>query len=307
MWFKNLRCYRLSRRSEWQVETLEQQLMEHRFRPCGRLEAASYGWVPPLGRKGTQLVHAANGCLLLCARKEDKLLPSSVVRAEVNERVERIEDEELRDVSRKERERIRDEVVQDLLPRAFSRLTDVAAYVDPRRGWILIDAASASKAEELLSLLRQSVGSLPVKPLGVQGSGAEVMTGWLGGSVQARGFKVLDECELRAPGEDGGILRCRRQALDAEEIQTHLRAGKQAVRLAVEWDERLSCVLGEDLSIRRLRFSDAVKQEREDVAAEDDLARLDADFTFMTLELSRFLPALLSVFGGEARAVDDAA
>ena len=83
----------------------------------------------------------------------------------------------------------------------------------------------------------------------------------------------------------------------------HLRNGKQAVRLAVTWGDRLSCVLGEDLSVKRLRFSDIVQEERPHTEAEDALARFDADFGLLTLELGRFIPWLLNTFGGEDQAV----
>ena len=51
--------------------------------------------------------------------------------------------------------------------------------------------------------------------------------------------------------------------------------------------------------MRRLRFSDALVEEAAEAAADDQAAALfDADFTLMSLELRRFLPRLIEVFGG---------
>ena len=62
-----------------------------------------------------------------------------------------IETEQMRRVARKEKESIRDEVLQELLPRAFTRSKLTYAYIDPRQGWILVDNPTASKAEEMIS------------------------------------------------------------------------------------------------------------------------------------------------------------
>ncbi len=112
-------------------------------------------------------------------------------------------------------------------------------------------------------------------------------------------FVISDQCELRDTKKEGGIVRCSQQDLFADEIQSHLKAGKQVTRLAIEWRERLSCILSEDLTIKRLKFLDVVLDAAHEQGAEDEAAQFDADFTLMTLELSRFIPALTEIFGGE--------
>ena len=47
--------------------------------------------MPPLGEDTETLVHAANGRFLLCMRREEKLLPATVVREQVAERIAQIE------------------------------------------------------------------------------------------------------------------------------------------------------------------------------------------------------------------------
>lgn len=306
MWFKNLCVYRLTDSFDLSAEALHEQLGRKAFRRCGSLEMASIGWVPPLGQDGQMLTHSANGRIMLTARKEEKVLPAAVVREIAAERVMEIETEQVRTLRRKEKEDIRDEVLQDLLPRAFTRSKLTHAYIAPRDGLIVVDSASANRAEELISLLREVLGSLRVKPLKVRHAPAAVMTAWVEGSDKAPGFEPLDECELRDLGEEGGVVRCRKQDLSSEEMQGHLRAGKQAVRLAVEWNERLSCVLGDDLIIRRLRFADVLQEEAAN-SGEDAAARFDADFALMSLELATFLPNLLDAFGGEEEDLEKAA
>ncbi|MCP4043794.1 MAG: recombination-associated protein RdgC, partial [Gammaproteobacteria bacterium] len=269
------------------------------FRACGSLQMESLGWVPPLGRNGTQLTHAAVGNIAICLRKEQKVLPASVVREMVEEKLLALEQEEGRPLRRREREGIKDEVLLSMLPRAFARATHCFAYISPKESLLAVDAATPRVAEELISLLRVSLGSMAVVPVAVKEAPSAVMTRWLDGKSLPRDFEIEDECELRDPEVEGGVVRCKRQDLLSGEIRTHLRAGKQVVKLAVNWDRRLSCVFGEDLAVKRLRFSDVVQEQSGDAKTDDEVACFDNDFALMTMELSRFIPRLMEVCGGE--------
>lgn len=299
MWFSSLQLYRLTKPFTLSPEALEEQLAASAFRACGSLQPASYGWVAPLGRHSEQLVHTANGHIMICARKEEKILPSSVVRDFLNEKVQAIEEVQARPVRRKEREALKEEVMQDLLPKAFTRSTLTYAYISPRDNLIVVDASSAKKAEELVSYLRRCIGSLPAQPPVVRSAPAAVMTQWLNGIEVPVDMVINDECELRDPADEGGIVRCKRQDLASDEIQAHLTAGKQVVRLAISWADHLSCLISDDLSIKRLRFEDEILEQGKDVDGADFAACFDNDFTIMSLELSRFIPRLLEMFGGE--------
>lgn len=300
MWFRNLILYRLDSGFDIDPEQLAEQLSTHAFHPCGPLAASSHGWVPPLGRLGSELTHSAAGRTLICARHEERLLPAAVVREALEQRVEEIENQQARSVGRKERQQLKDEITFELLPKAFTRSRRNYAYIDTKQGWLVVDASSPKRAEELLSLLRESLGKLPARLPQTHLSPTVVMTEWLTGDRQSGLFEPLDECELRDPQEEGGVVRCRNQPLFGDEIATHLEAGKRVTRLAVRWDERLNFLLTDDLTIKRLRFEDMVNDELEQLDDSDELAMFDARFALMGLELARLLPALLEAFGGES-------
>lgn len=297
MWFRNLQLYRLTETFGLDAEALHEALTEKVFKPCGGLDTHSVGWSSPLGKHSDLLVHAANGRLMICQRREDRILPSAVVREALNEKVEEIEAEEARPVGRKEKTRLKDEIIVDLLPRAFTRSSHLYAYIDPKAGWIVVDSGTPKKAEEMLSLLRETLGSLKIKPVAVSNAPAMVMTRWLENGTPPP-FTVTDECELKEPVENGGIIRGRKLDLGSDEVQSHLEAGKQVTRLGVEWNERVSCLLCDDLSIKRLRFLDLVMEEAAEVEADDAAARFDADFTLMAAELNQLIPAVVDAFGG---------
>ena len=300
MWFKNLRAYRLTSPFDLSPEQLGEKLSQREFQPCAKSQALSAGWVAPLGAESSELVHAAGGRMLLKLKREERLLPSTVVREQLEEKVAAIESAQGRKVYRKERLTLKDEIVADCLPRAFTRSSSVHAYIDVAAQWIFVDAASAGRAEELLNLLRECIGSFPVLLPQVNDAPAATMTGWLVHRNLADDFALGEECELREPGEDGGVVRCRGVDLLSEEVETHLQAGKQVARLSLSWEERVSLVLAEDLCLRRLKFADELMKENEDIPEADNAARLDADFALMSAAVTSLQERIMKLFGGEA-------
>ena len=298
MWFRNLALYRFTRPFELAPEALEEQLAARPARPTGPQELQASGWAPPLGRGGQTLVHAAGGQLMICARTEERILPPAAVRELLEERIEAIEANEGRRVKGREKRELREALVLEMLPRAFVRSRLQYAWIDPRGGWLVVDTATASRAEALLTLLRDTLGSLPVRPLAVRQSPAALFTAWLQEGRVPAPFEAGDACELRAPEAGGAVVRIRGESPFSEEVGAHLAAGKQVTRLALSFDERIRFVLDEQLLVRQLRFEDLVLDELPD--ADSEAERFDADFALMTGELGRLLPALVALFGGEA-------
>ena len=298
MWFRNLQVYQLTKAVEFSGEALHEQLLERQFNPCRSHEPASFGWTPPLGKEAPLLTHVTNGCIMICACQEQRLLPASVVREALEERLEALEVDEDRKVRGKELARLRDEVVFDLLPRAFTKSTRTFAYIDPANGWLVVDSPSTKRAEELITLLRETLESFPLIPLSTPRDPSDVLSAWMEGTEQHNGFTVLGDCELRDPAAEGSVIRCKGQDLAGDEIVALLRSGNRVTRLAIEWDERVSFVLCEDLSIKQLKFLDLIQEEAANIETEDEADRFDADFSLMNLELSRLLNKLIEIFGG---------
>ncbi len=301
MWFKNLIFYRFNAAFDKDAEALETALAETPFQPCGSQELSRSGWIAPCKSLPDQLVYSCAGYYLICTQKEEKILPSGVIRQSLEERVQKIEKEEARKVYRRERTQLKDEIILDLLPRAFSKRNQTYALIAPQAGLILVDASSHKSAEDLLSQLRNSLGSLPVILTDVKQSPAAVMSHWLEQQEPLpTSLQLLDESELKDNLVEGGVIRIKGQDLTSSEIVAHLEAGKRVAKLALEWDENLRFMLHEDLSVHRLKQTDQFKERQQDVA-DDELARFDADVAQLGLELTRLIPDILNAFGGEVQ------
>jgi recombination associated protein RdgC len=295
--FKNAKVFRLSAPFEWDQMGLHEGLSAHRFRPCGPLEVASMGWTSPLGANAELLAQAVNGCLMVAARRQERLLPASVVAEAVAERVAEIEQEEIREVSRRERSALRESILAQMLPQAFTRSRVVRAYIDPTGGWAVVDAASDKLAEEILSLLRESLGSFPARPLEPTVPVSERLSAWVASGRAGEGFELEDQCELRDPSDARSVVRCRGMDLTIPEVKAHLDSGKRVVALGLAWGEHLSLVLDEALGLKRLRFADELIDAAAEDVGEDEALRLEAELSIMTDQLRSLLNGLTGEFG----------
>lgn len=301
MWFKNLILYRFNKPFELSAGELEEKLTEKRFLSCGSQDMSTYGWVPPLGRHGDMLTHAANGFVMVCARREEKILPASVIKEVLDERIEAIEQEQDRQVFSKEKKTLKDDVIMELLPKAFTKSQNTFAYIDAEAGWMVLDASSFKKAEDLTSCLRECVGSLPVITPALKNAPSALMTQWLQQNpVVPAPFTLGFDCELREPGDEGGQISIKKQELITDEILAHLDSGMQVSKLALNWDEKQTFVLGDDLIIRKLKFTEVIEEKLDEINAETAAEQFDADFSVMTLSIRELVTDLIKALGGES-------
>lgn len=295
-WFKNLQIYRLNTPLEFTEQELEQKLQAHKYYPCSQSDMNKFGWGNPLSTSEL-LYFKFEKQFLLVSHKEEKILPAPVIKTEMEERITILEEKENRKLKKTEKQAIKDDVVAMLLPRAFSKHQHTAIWLDLENQLVYVDSASAKRAEDTLALLRKSLGSLPVVPISFTLEPSEVMTNWVAKGYTPSWLTLLEEAELKAFDTES-IIRCKRQDLETEEIGSHLIAGKCITKLALEWEEHFSFVLNDDATLSRLKFSDEIKEQNDDVLKEDIAQRFDADFVLMTGEIKQFMQKLIEEMGG---------
>ncbi len=298
MWFKNIRFYCFTKPFDMTPEMLEEKLKQHAFQPGPNFDRSRTGWVSPLGKEGETLAHVVGDYIMFCARKDEKLLPASVVNDALAEKVEEIEQKQARKLARKEKLQLKDDVIATLLPRAFTRTRRTYAYLAPKDNLLIINTSSASVAEELTVSLRDSLDSLPVALPTAQHAPSDVMTHWLQQQKASENFVINQDCELFNPLEDSNVVRCKGQDLYSEEITAHLDAGKQVKKLGLVWNDTLSCVVAADLAITRLKFEDMILERAGDGDPESEAQQFDQDFAIMSLAISKFMESLSAAFGG---------
>lgn len=291
-WFKNAIIYQLTKKIDF--ESIEKQLKECEFTPCGSADVSHFGWSAPLVTS-ENLSHQADGKILLIAKREEKILPTEVVNRELNKRITALEEKEQRKLKKVERLSLKDDVIATLLPQAFSRIKTTALYIDTMKQLIFVDAASSKTAEDALALLRKSLGSLPVVPLAFNSAPCEVMTKWV--TDTAPDWLILrKEVEIREK-EDLGVIHCKQKDIEDEEIIDLVQNGLIS-KLALEWENNLKFILVEDGTLKRLKFDDNITEQNDDIVKEDVTARFDVDFVLMASVLGKTVDSLIKEFGG---------
>ncbi len=296
MLFKNVFIYRLSQPFNLSGSDLDQQLMDNLFVPCSGIKPSSFGWTPII--EGTEaLVHEVAGSLLLCARREDKVVPASAVNEALAARVQKLESAEGRKLRAKERQGMKENVMAELLPRALPRAKRVYGYIAPGDDLLVINTSSASEAEMFIDCLRDTLGSFPVTVPQVKSKPTDVFTQWLLTRKLPDGFSLGDQCDLMDP-EDRASVSCRRVDLDTSEVRSHVEAGKTCFRIGLRWHGDISFSIDRDLALKQIKVENTANDAPEE---EDPIASLDAALAHMSLEFARLFPALFNALGGETR------
>lgn len=304
MWFKNLYLYRLQDDFSVTPEELHEKLTEKLFFECGKEQKETMGWVSPLGRDSEVLAHAANGYLLMTMAMQERMLPASVVREELDERVAHIQTQEDRKVSSREKKDMREQIEFELLPQAFKRTRKLDGWIDPNDGWLILNVSSATQAEKFTGLLRKSVGSLPTKTPETAVTPISLMTEWLREGELPEPFELGAECELRGQGDEQSVAVFKKHKLLTDEVQANLETGKLVSKLMLTWDEKISFVLTDNLQLKRIKFLDVFDDQLDEHDPQSHAEKLDIEFSLMTGEVANMLKDLMACFNPQTKEDD---
>jgi recombination associated protein RdgC len=124
------------------------------------------------------------------------------------------------------------------------------------------------------------------------------MSHWLSSREAPWHFTVDRDCELKGSDEQKATVRYARHTLDIDEVAEHIAAGKVPTQLALTWNDRVSFVLTEAGTLRKLKMLDVVLKEAEDGRGKND-ENFDGNVAILTGELAELIPDLLEALGGE--------
>ncbi len=297
MFFSNLVVYKFKDDAacKYNQNELELALQQDRFRHCGAQDSQTAGWSKALGKYGETLAHFNTDYVLLCIRKEEKVIPAKVLNEQVQTNVEAIELAESRSLRKKEKDEIKERLYFEMLQQAFVSSSYQYGFIDMKNGYLIVNSGSFSKAEEFAALLRKSIGTLPIVPAFANIDLDVHLTSWLSEALAPKGFLLGGDADLEEPLDSSSQLKVKGHDLTSEEIKTHLESGKRVTKLSLSWGERVDFVLQTDGAIKRLSYSDMLKQENADIPKEDMAVKLDADFLLGASEVVQLLTELMAI------------
>ena len=291
--FKNLIVFRLTKWEET-PKSLEEKLSKDVLHPCGGLDIQTRGWMPAKA-EGGPFVHQCGKHLLISLGVEKKLLPGTVINQFTKVRAAEVEEREGYKPGRKQMKEIKEGVTDELLPRAFAIRSQVKAWIDTENSWLVVNSFGTAKAEDLVGLLMKSVEGFSVALVKTKTSPVVAMTSWLANNEAPENFTIDQDCELESRAEQRAKVKYSRHSLETQEISNHIQNGKDATRLALTWNNKISFVLNEHFEFKRVDPLDVIK-EKAALSADDD--SFDSDFALMTGEFPQLIGAVVDALGG---------
>lgn len=231
------------------AQVLAEAFEQCKFEPCGKLDVSRSGFInTPCNELVTELMGAAH----FVFQREDKILPASVVKDHLDQRCNDIAEREGRRVSRKEREGIKDEIIFELLAKAFTKKTQVPCFI--KDGKVFVGVSTAKRAEEVISKIREALGSFPVLPLESVDLDQLARNGEHG--------KITAQDKIKLVQVKGCATSTNKHlAVDSAEITALMDSGMSVEEIGICYDDKFSATYTKARTLKSFKLADDVKEE----------------------------------------------
>jgi len=251
------------------INIWETSLQKHAIPLLLDLSIAEQGFAPPY-EFSDQMVITAQNSWKIQLRKEKKLLPASVLRQESKRRIKEIEEKEYRQLSAKDKKALKQRVLDELLPRAFSQISTIEGIYIRDKGFLLVNQAQGNKREELLSHLRQALGSFEAALILCKKTATDLMSQWLLDSNSLpNDLAIGNYCELKNIANIKSVSRFVNQDIQSKEVIGILEKDHFVSQLALIWQDKLRFILCEDFSLKNIQYLE--KQQLMEIEPNDIL------------------------------------
>lgn len=285
---------------------LTEALDSKKAREPASQEISAIGFVPPFSRhEDAELFERCGSSVYLMLEKAERVLPGKAIRQAVEKKVAEIEANECRKVYAKERGQIKDEIIMAKLPQTLVQKSRTAILID--WPYLIVDSASSKKADEALTVLRQALGSLPVRPISTKLSPGFTMTEWVKhGLADGHTIALGEAFKCSVPSSNGQTLSGSNVELDSEPVQHALGEGYEITELELQVGDldthyTTYLTLSDKLTLKRIGWSPIMAEQVVSDAGEDSSFEtlMDATLLLVVQELRFVIRELLSALGGE--------
>lgn len=297
MWIKQAKFFLLPQNKIPTADTLEEVLSQNAFQSVSGLALFSEGFTHAV-QFNDAFVFSTQNSDKISIKKEERILPAAAVNDLLEKRIIDIQNKNARKVGRKEKQQIKEQLTNELLPKTLTKSSHTHLYFIPKHGLLLVDNANANRAENAVSRLREALGDLPATLPNTAQAPTTLMTQWLLNGECAGSFDLDNSCAMKSLNDETGTtIRITNADLTTNEVQQHVQNDKTVTQLGLVWQDKISFVLADDFSIRRIRFLDIVQEEAENDS--DDLPALTAATQLLATEtLANMIDELIQLLGG---------
>lgn len=294
MQFKNLTLLHTSGLNLKQLEQLEEQLATKQFTPCAPSEIRSEGFSKLTNND--QFTYLADCRALANYTIETKSVPASALKQAFTERCNEVANQQGFFPGIKAQKQLREEVLDGLLTNALPSRKVIPITFNYSMQAILIDTASPSVADAIVSALIKAT-EIKFGYLRTEQDVSAEMTARLveEDSGNLLSFILNDAAETESRDEKATVVRYKNLNLETGEVTKTLTDGSRRVtKLALQWDGLVSFTLTEDLQLKGIKYLDAFKNEIKSETPED----FGSTFYLYMTTIEKMLAALVSDLDG---------
>jgi recombination associated protein RdgC len=295
MWFRQAQLFKFEDKSSFDAKELEDQLEQLAFTPCPSGLPLSQGWISPTDEEDTSLVYVVKDFLLICLQTEAKLLPATIVRQKLNEKIKSIQLKHDRKVSYKEKNMLKQEVYNELLPLAFGVLYRTYAFIDTKNNWLILDTNNAKRTENFITFFKRSLSKIKITSPEIKKL-SPILTRWLLDNDHPKSLNIEDACVLQDPKQIERSIRIQKQDLSSNYVQPILKNDFEISQMKMTWNDQITFVLKNDFTFQSLQYQDSVVELTGEDKNDEGEGSFRTDFFIMGGILTKMFQEFLKVF-----------
>jgi recombination associated protein RdgC len=220
-----------------------------------------------------------------------RLLPSTVLKAALDEKKQAYEVEHQKAMPRSEMMQTKETLEFDMLPKAFTVNKKRWFYIDTKNKWVVVNTAQASQASDVIAYLIKAFGSQGYTPLELNHALPELMKQWLiTPDSLAFGFTLGAQCQLIRSEDDKTTYNCKDIETHHDHLCELLDQGYQVKSLELLWEDKMALQLMDNLVFKRVKCLDILNETLKDNGNLESLwAQFDGDMALLTGEMRQFM------------------
>lgn len=304
--FNNLLVYRMTDAAAFHArkDELNELLAERPARLPGKSELSTEGFCEPLGIDDEYVEHVRAKTMVITVNFAQRMLPAKVVRQRLASAVREIEQKEERKVYAREKNQIKDKIISEMLPHAFIDQKIVRVMI--LGPYIAIDSTSAKTGELALSLMREVLGTLGVRPVTVKTTPIEPFTHWFTGGKLPAKFGLTGDFKANSNNDEIDSITGKGTSPETEGLSDLVAEySRRVIVLGLHWEssvnERVYFTVNEMIGIKGIKWPDAIMDMANADAGEEaeqhNLVR--ATYLLLSAEIAQLITDLLDALGGE--------
>lgn len=295
MKFKNAIAYRLTQRPD--LTNIRNAMNAALATPIGAMQEKTQGWAHYTPFHLTFPATASAHFLKL--KTQERLLPKKVVNRMLKDKIAAVELEKAYKLNKTAREDLKDELISELLPKAFILENEINAFIDDTHNLLVVDTPSLSKADDFVSFLRKTLGSLEAVPLFPQNEISHTLTLWTQAAEPVpQSLDLTGDFKLTQPETEKKVTIKGFDSSEQDELDNLIGQGYQVVEARFAFEGDTLFTLDEKFRFKGIKSN----IESEQIDAEDEYGVLQADLLLTAAVVGDMVLGTLKAFGGEYKA-----